>query len=113
MATRGSHGARRYRRRTVRVLVDCVAPDAILCEYATTLGAGGLFLETEHPFATGARLKLRFRLPGGGRIYELEGRVVWRQQAGGPGAARAPGIGIEFADPAATAELARELDTLP
>jgi uncharacterized protein (TIGR02266 family) len=113
MAARGAHGARRFRRRTVRVLVDCVTPDMILCEYATTLGAGGLFLETEQPLAAGTQLKLRFRLPGGSRIYELEGRVVWRQQAGGPGAARAPGVGIEFVDPAATAELGRELDTLP
>ena len=113
MAARGPHAARRFRRRTLRVLVDCVAPDAILCDYATTLGAGGLFLETEHPLASGTLLELRFRLPGGRRLYRLEGRVAWRQEPASRGAARAPGVGIEFVDPAATAELGRELDALP
>lgn len=113
MTARGAHGARRFRRRTLRVLVDCVAPDAILCEYATTLGAGGLFLETEHPLPSGTRLRLRFRLPGGRQLHQLEGQVVWRQEAARDGTARTPGVGIEFVDPAATADLGRELDALP
>ena len=113
MRAGGAHGARRFRRRTLRVLVDCVAPDGVRCEYATTLGAGGLFLETEEPLAVGSHLELRFRLPGGQRLYRLAGRVIWRQEPGGPGAPRAPGVGIEFLDPAATAELGHELDALP
>ena len=34
---------RRFRRRAVRVLVDFQSSAGIRCEYATILGAGGLF----------------------------------------------------------------------
>jgi len=37
---------RRFRRRTVRIEVDYQSPEGgLLREYATTLGAGGLFIE--------------------------------------------------------------------
>jgi hypothetical protein len=40
---------RRYRRRTVRVLVEYVSDAGLCVDPATTLGAGGLFIETESP----------------------------------------------------------------
>jgi len=44
---------RRFRRRTVRVLVEYLS-DAGLCrETATTLGAGGLFIESQQPLPKG------------------------------------------------------------
>jgi Tfp pilus assembly protein PilZ len=102
---------RRFRRRTVRVLVDYVAPDGVRCEYATTLGAGGLFIESDEPLPPGSIFKVRFRLPSSGRIHEVESRVAWSHVATAPGAsAQAPGMGIVFTNASATAELARELE---
>jgi uncharacterized protein (TIGR02266 family) len=113
MARRTPAAHRRFRRRTLRVLVDYTAADGVHCEYGTTLGAGGLFIETEEPLATGASLKVRFRLPEGQQVHEVEGRVVWRQEPDAAGCTlRAPGMGIEFTDAVATSRLARELQRL-
>ena len=70
---------RRFRRLTLRILVDYAAEGTMRCDYATTLGAGGLFIETDEPIDAGTRLKMRFRLPGGQDLHELEGRVVWKR----------------------------------
>lgn len=102
---------RRYRRRTVRVMVDYTCDAGLCSEPATTLGAGGLFIESEAPLAEGTPLKMRFRLPGGAVDHEIEGRVAWRRRPTDPGH-HAPGMGIEFTDRAAAARLARELETL-
>jgi uncharacterized protein (TIGR02266 family) len=102
---------RRFRRRTVRVRVDYAVGGDRRSEWATTLGAGGMFIETEQPTRAGARTKLRFALPGG-EPHEIEARVVWAMGAGAPDAspARTPGIGIEFTDAVASARLAHELE---
>jgi uncharacterized protein (TIGR02266 family) len=102
---------RRYRRRTLRVLVEYVCENGLSTEPATTLGAGGLFIEGETPLPRGATLKMRFQLPGSQLMHEIEGRVVWRRRAGDPGH-HSPGMGIEFTDRAGAARLARELETL-
>jgi len=103
---------RRFRRRTVRVRVEMRTAGVVRTEWATTLGAGGMFLESEDALPVGTRLKLRFRLPGGAREHELEGRVAWQMTAQGADGnpVPSPGMGIEFTDPAATADLARELE---
>jgi Tfp pilus assembly protein PilZ len=101
---------RRFRRRTVRVLVDYAAPDGVRCEYATTLGAGGLFIESDEPLPPGSLFKVRFRLPQSGRIHEIESRVAWAHVSGAPPATQAPGMGIVFTNAGATAALARELE---
>jgi type IV pilus assembly protein PilZ len=103
---------RRFRRVTVRLLVDFVAAGGVHCEYATTLGAGGLFIECEQPLAPGTRLKVRFRLPGAETLHEIEARVAWWQPPGAH-ATRAPGMGVEFTDAVAIAALARALERLP
>jgi uncharacterized protein (TIGR02266 family) len=103
--------SRRFRRRTLRVLVEYLCEAGLCCEPATTLGAGGMFIETELPQREGARLKLRFRLPGSALTHEIEGRVAWARGAETPGGG-APGMGIEFTDRGAAARLARELATL-
>ena len=103
---------RRYRRRTVRVSVEHVSEiRGPRREVATTLGAGGLFIQTDDPLPKGARLLMRFQLPGGDRLHEIEGRVVWRRRPNDPGS-YSPGMGIEFTDAAAAASLARELEML-
>jgi uncharacterized protein (TIGR02266 family) len=102
---------RRFSRRRVRLLVDFLDGAGIRCEYATALGPGGLFIETEEPIAIGTPIKVRFRLPECDRVHEIEGRVAWHQQANpGEPTTRAPGMGIEFVDAAATAVLAGDLE---
>ena len=105
---------RRYRRRTVRVLVDFTHAGTVRCEYATTLGAGGMFVETEQPVPAGEPVKLRFRLPHADEVHELEARVAWSQPPSGPGdvTARSPGMGLEFKDPVGSAALARALERM-
>lgn len=108
---RSPEDTRRYRRQTIRVLVDYRTSDGLHCDYATTLGAGGMFLQTNEPLSKGDVLKLRFRLPGYDHLHELEGRVVWTRSCGRDGqAVAAPGAGVQFVDSKATAQLARELE---
>jgi uncharacterized protein (TIGR02266 family) len=105
------HSRRRYRRLTLRVLVEYQSDSGLQVDPATTLGAGGIFIETDRPLTERATLKLRFRLPGGPVPHEIEGRVVWRRRPEDPGQ-HAPGMGIEFTDRSAAGRLARELEAL-
>lgn len=102
---------RRFRRLTVRVLVDYWAGDSPRSEYATTLGAGGLFIETTELLDPGSQLKLRFHLPGGEELHELTGKVVWKR-GHEPGTLYAPGMGVQFTDAVGAARVARDLDDL-
>lgn len=106
---------RRFRRRTLRVLVDYQVGGVVRCEYATTLGAGGMFIESEQAAQKGALIKVRFRLPSSPTLHEIQGRVAWAIAAETPGSgpSRVPGMGIEFTDAVAAAALARELDRTP
>jgi uncharacterized protein (TIGR02266 family) len=102
---------RRYRRQTVRILVDYHTERGVECDYATTLGAGGMFLQTERPLVPGTPIKVRFRLPGGEDLHEVEGRVVWYSGAPEEGRPVQPaGAGVKFVDQPAIAKLARELE---
>ncbi len=103
---------RRFRRRTLRVLVDYQIGGVVRCEYATTLGAGGMFIESEEPLRAGTQLKVRFRLPGRDALHEIQGRVAWAMapEAAGSSSSRVPGIGVEFTDAVAASTLARELE---
>jgi uncharacterized protein (TIGR02266 family) len=103
---------RRFRRRTLRVTVEYQCEAGLCCDPATTLGAGGLFIETDAPLREGARLKLLFRLPGSETLHEIEGRVVWARRPDSPTSTGSPGMGIEFTDRTAAARLAKELAEL-
>jgi uncharacterized protein (TIGR02266 family) len=102
---------RRFRRRTVRVLVEYLSEAGLCCDTATTLGAGGLFIETDHPLPEGSEIKLAFQLPGSDTRNEIEGTVAWARHPSG-NAVGAVGMGIEFSDPLAVARLARDLERL-
>ncbi len=80
-------------------------------ERATTLGAGGLFIETDSPVVTGSLLKLRFQVLEVGAHHEIEGRVVWSTGVEN-GVASVTGMGIEFLNRTADNTLAGELDNL-
>ncbi len=112
MARRTPKNTRKHRRMTVRILVDYQARGGIHCDYATTLGAGGMFLQTELTMTRGEIVKVRFRIPGGEKLHELEARVTWYHAARpeSDGSVRTPGVGLQFSDPSLTAELARELE---
>ena len=103
---------RRYRRRTARVRVQYDAPDGPHTETATTLGAGGMFIATDEPLPEQTILKLTFQLAPGEQTYEMQGRVIWANRPEDEHV-RAPGMGIEFTNPAACGELARALEGLP
>jgi type IV pilus assembly protein PilZ len=102
---------RRYRRRTVRVLVEYLSDAGLCCDTATTLGAGGLFIETDQPLPEGTAIKLAFRLPDSDVRHEIEGTVAWAHRPSG-GSVGAAGMGVEFSDRVASARLARELQRL-
>jgi uncharacterized protein (TIGR02266 family) len=112
MKQRSPKNSRKHRRMTVRILVDYQALGGIHCDYATTLGAGGMLLQTDLDLSRGDIVKVRFRVPGGEELFELEARVTWthagRRET--DGSVRAPGVGLQFTDPSATSNLARELD---
>jgi uncharacterized protein (TIGR02266 family) len=111
MAEQRHNNTRRHRRQTLRVMVDYVTETGVCCDYATTLGAGGMFLETDEPLMPGMRIKARFKLPQGEELHEIEGRVVWRREPAKPGeTVGAGGAGIKFTDASAAAKLARELE---
>jgi Tfp pilus assembly protein PilZ len=102
---------RRYRRRTVRITVEYLSDTGLRSERATTLGAGGLFIETESPEAAGSLLKLRFQLSEPGAHHEIEGRVIWSKDIRNSDTG-ATGMGIEFLNRAAANALAVELENL-
>lgn len=94
----------------MRVKVDLRSADRASSETATTLGAGGLFVETLDPLPPGAVLTLRFQLPGSERIFEIPGRVVWSTPAGNANRNESRGMGVEFTDRVAISALAREIE---
>lgn len=101
---------RGYRRRTVRVSVEHVSEvSGPRCEIATTLGSGGLFIQTDDPLPKGVRLAMRFQLPGCDRLHEIEGRVVWNKQPEADDGYTS-GMGIQFTNRYAAAQLARDLE---
>ena len=112
MTERTPRNTRAHRRTTVRILVDYQALGGIYCDYATTLGAGGMFLQTDLVMSRGDIVKVRFRIPGGEVLHELEARVTWyhapKEEPNGN--LRSPGVGLQFTNPSKTATLARELD---
>ncbi len=100
---------RRYRRRTIRIVVDYVSNAGPRREIATTLGAGGLFIETDTPPREGTVLKLRFQITEDGMEHQMEGRVVWSRGLHSDHVG-SPGMGIEFTDRRAINNLATELE---
>jgi uncharacterized protein (TIGR02266 family) len=111
MTTSEAERRRRYRRRTVRVLVEYFSDAGVCCDTATTLGAGGMFIQTDAPLPIDSTIKLSFQLPGGSLHHEFEGRVVWANRPS-LGASGSPGMGISWSDPRASQRLADEIEYL-
>ncbi len=103
---------RRFRRQGLRILVDYHCEGGLHCDYATSLSAGGLFIETESALPVGSNVKLRFRLPQGDALHELEGRICWCNDNSEGEASQAPGFGVEFTSGENANVLMRELEDL-
>ena len=74
-----------------------------------------MFLQTELPIRRGDLVKVRFRVPGNETLHELQAKVTWHHEAHTDenGEVRTPGVGLQFTDQTATADLARELEDYP
>ena len=99
--------ARRFRRMTVKVEVEIRSADRTCSSTATTLGAGGFFIEMDDPFLEHTPLILCFQLPGSEQMFEIQGRVVWSTPPNSPDPSR--GMGVAFTDRVAISALAREI----
>jgi len=98
---------------TVRIRIDYDSVHGSESGTATTLGAGGLFIESEHPPPAGSRVRLRFHLREGGSEYDVEGRVVWTSaRADQQRESSSVGFGAQFADPLSASVIAGELNQL-
>lgn len=113
MQKRTPDDTRRFRRQGLRILVDYSCDGGLHCDYATSISAGGLFIETEASLPLDTSAKLRFRLPNGQMLHEIEGRVCWcNDNSDADEILQAPGFGIAFTSGEGTVSLARELEDL-
>ena len=62
--------------------------NTIAAALTLNLSRGGLAIRTTSPLEAGARVRVRFRLPGGQRDIDVESRVAWSD--------RRVGMGIQF-----------------
>jgi uncharacterized protein (TIGR02266 family) len=89
------------RRRTVRAIARIEVFDRgarqerVPLYVSGNVSAGGIFLITQEPIATGTNLKISFTLPDDDRPIEAMGQVIWqRDQRTAPD--RQPGMGVQF-----------------
>lgn len=113
MSDGASAPVRRHRRRTVRIVTELEAGGVVERALATTLGGGGLFIETGRPLPYHAPVRIRFALQSGGPVHRVSGRVVFCHAPEDGGIGRVAGMGVEFTDPGAAACVAAELEELP
>ena len=62
--------------------------NTIAAALALNLSHGGIAIRTTSPLETGAKIRVRFRMPGSKRDSDAEGRVVWSD--------RRVGMGVQF-----------------
>src|ERR1700674_1715471 len=62
--------------------------NAIAAALTLNLSRGGIAIRTTSPLENGAKVRLRFRLPGSKRDIDAEGRVAWSD--------RRQGMGLQF-----------------
>jgi uncharacterized protein (TIGR02266 family) len=70
--------------------------NTIAAALTLNLSHGGIGIRTTSPLEAGTRLRVRFRLPGGGGDIDAEGRVAWSHKR--------VGMGIQFETVDATAQ---------
>jgi uncharacterized protein (TIGR02266 family) len=67
-------------------------------DYSTDLSEGGVLIQTESPLPVGTRVDIKFRLPGGIKLIETKGEVVWSHPTipNGADLNLVPGMGVKF-----------------
>lgn len=73
---------------TVGIPVSYRMGNTIAAALTLNVGKGGLAIRTMSPLPTGERIQVRFRLPGGRREIEAQGRIAWSD--------RKTGMGVQF-----------------
>ena len=68
--------------------IACHVGKTISAALTLNISRGGIAIRTTSPLDTGAKIKVRFRMPGSDRDIDAEGRVVWHD--------RRVGMGIQF-----------------
>ena len=68
--------------------------ESYIVDLAEDISPGGIFIPTTHPLPKGTFVELSFGLPEGGRMINVEGRVVWSHSQRKDN--RKAGMGVEF-----------------
>jgi uncharacterized protein (TIGR02266 family) len=84
-------------RAVLRIPIECGFGATVAAALTLNLGHGGVAVQTTAPLDNGAKISIRFRMPGSKREIDAEGRVAWSD--------RRIGMGIQFeqVDPASQA----------
>jgi uncharacterized protein (TIGR02266 family) len=78
--------------------------NTIAAALTLNLGHGGIAIRTTSPLETGAKIRVRFRMPGSKRDIDAEGHVAWSDRRVGMG------IQFELVDPASQASIDNFVD---
>lgn len=76
--------------------VKYTKPGELLSDYLTSLGEGGIFINTCFPFEVGDRLAFTLSFPGLLEEHEFEGIVRWRKPPCSDTPEEEAGLGLEF-----------------
>jgi uncharacterized protein (TIGR02266 family) len=71
-------------------------PKELLSDYLTSLGEGGIFINTRFPFEVGERLSFSISFPGLLQPHDFDGVVRWRRPVGPRTTEDQAGLGVEF-----------------
>jgi len=83
---------RKHPRAHVNILVKYENLDLFLTDYASNLGCGGMFIETDRLLPQGTKTDLEFHIPEISVPVKTKGMVVWT----GKGRSGKKGMGIQF-----------------
>jgi len=69
-------GKREHERKPFFMVVDYSTEDRVYKDYIQNISAGGVFIETQIPFAEGQELSLSFPLPNYQKYIKISGEIV-------------------------------------
>jgi len=72
------------------MVIDYSTADRVYKDYIQNISAGGVFIETQMPFAEGQELSLSFPLPNYRKYIKISGEIVRTSPHG---------IGVQFGAP--------------
>lgn len=71
-----SRGKRKHERKPFFMVIDYSTKDRVYKDYIQNISAGGVFIETQMPFAEGQELSLSFPLPNYQKYIKISGEIV-------------------------------------